>query len=85
MTITKKKIIAQTEIVGKYKIIQVAYDTIITEDEHEISRSRSRKSFAPNVDVSSEDAEIKDIANVVWTDEVKTLYQNHLDADAVRG
>ena len=32
MTITKEKIIAKTEIVGEYKIIQVAYDTIFKED-----------------------------------------------------
>jgi len=74
MTITKETIIAKTEIVGEYKVIQVAYDTIIKEDGVEISRSRSRNSFMPDVDVSSEDAAIKDIANVVWTDAVKASY-----------
>jgi|TARA_R110002074_G_scaffold339953_1_gene510457 hypothetical protein len=81
MTITKETIIAKTEIVGEYKVIQVAYDTIIKEDGIEISRSRSRNSFMPDVDVSSEDAAIKDIANVVWTDAVKASYQAKLDAD----
>tara|TARA_B110000240_G_C13232057_1_gene339362 strand:+ start:393 stop:641 length:249 start_codon:yes stop_codon:yes gene_type:complete len=82
MTITKETIIAKTEIVGEYKVIQVAYDTIIKEDGVEISRSRSRNSFMPDVDVSSEDTAIKDIANVVWTDAVKTAWQNKLDAEA---
>tara|TARA_R100000544_G_scaffold23785_1_gene11907 strand:+ start:573 stop:833 length:261 start_codon:yes stop_codon:yes gene_type:complete len=81
MAITKETIIAQIEIVGKYKTIQVAYDTIIKEDGVEISRSRSRNSFTNNVDVSSEEAAIKDIANLVWTDAVKTSYQAKLDAD----
>tara|TARA_R100001143_G_C3330071_1_gene119016 strand:+ start:555 stop:815 length:261 start_codon:yes stop_codon:yes gene_type:complete len=81
MTITKETTIAKTEIVGEYKIIQVAYDTIIKEDGAEISRSRSRNSFTPNKDVSSEDAEIKDLANLVWTDAVKTSWQAKLDAD----
>ena len=81
MAITKETIIVQIEIVGKYKTIQVAYDTIIKEDGVEISRSRSRNSFTNNVDVSSEEAAIKDIANLVWTDAVKASYQAKLDAD----
>ena len=81
MTITKETTIAKTEIVGEYKIIQVAYDTIIKEDGVEISRSRSRNSFQPDRDVSSEEAAIKDLANLVWTDEVKTSWQAKLDAD----
>jgi len=80
MAITKETIIAKTEIVGEYKIIQVAYDTIIKEDGTEISRSRTRNSFQPDADVSSEEQEIKDIANLVWTDAVKTAWQAHIDA-----
>jgi hypothetical protein len=82
MAITKETIIAKTEIVGEYKIIQVAYDTIIKEDGTEISRSRTRNSFQPDADVSSEEQEIKDIANLVWTDAVKTAWQTKLDKDA---
>ena len=81
MSITKEIIIAKTEIVGEYKILQVAYDTIIKEDGTEISRSRHRNSFQPDADVSSEDAAIKDIANLVWTDAVKASWQTKLDAD----
>ena len=81
MAITKETIIAKTEIVGEYKIIQVAYDTIIKENGTEISRSRTRNSFQPDADVSSEDVDIKDIANLVWTDAVKTAWQTKLDAD----
>jgi len=81
MSITKEIIIAKTEIVGEYKILQVAYDTIIKEDGTEISRSRHRNSFQPDADVSSEDAAIKDIANVVWTDAVKASWKTKLDAD----
>ena len=81
MAITKETIIAKTEIVGEYKIIQVAYDTIIKENGTEISRSRTRNSFQPDADVSSEEQEIKDIANLVWTDAVKTAWQTKLDAD----
>ena len=83
MAITKETIIAKTEIVGEYKILQVAYDTIIKEDGTEISRSRHRNSFSPNADVSSEDAAIKDLANLVWTDAIKSSWQTKVDAEKV--
>ena len=75
MAITKETIIARIEIVGEYKIIQVAYDTIIKEDGTEISRSRHRNSFTPDRDVSGEDSEIVDIANLVWTQAIKDSWQ----------
>ena len=81
MAITKETIIAQTEIVGEYKIIQVAYDTIIKEDGTEISRSRTRNSFQPDADVSSEEAAIKDLANLVWTDAIKASWKTKVDAE----
>lgn len=81
MTITKEKIIAKTEIVGEYKIIQVAYDTIFKEDGIEISRSRSRNLFQPDADVSSEDTAIKDMANLVWTDAIKASWKTKVDAE----
>ena len=42
MTITKQMVIEKIEIVGDYKKIQVATDTVIKEDNVEISRSRHR-------------------------------------------
>ena len=81
MTITKEKIIAKTEIVGEYKIIQVAYDTIFKEDGVEISRSRSRNLFQPDADVSNEETAIKDLANLVWTDAIKSSWQTKMDAE----
>jgi len=81
MAITKEKIISKIEVVGEYKIIQVAYDTIIKEDGTEISRSRTRNSFTPDKDVSSEDSEIVDIANLIWTQKIKDSWQSKLDAE----
>ena len=81
MAITKEKIIAKIEVVGEYKIIQVAYDTVIKEDSTEISRSRTRNSFTPDKDVSGEDSEIVDMANLVWTQKIKDSWQSKLDAE----
>jgi len=91
MAITKETEIAKIEVVGEYKAVQVATDTVIKEDGTEISRSRHRHSFncgtlndsdaLVDTDISSEDATVQAVANAVWTDAVKTGWKNKLIAD----
>jgi hypothetical protein len=91
MAITKETEIAKTEVVGIYKAVQVATDTVIKEDSVEISRSRHRHVLHPGTldasdnlvatDISGEDAEVQAVANAVWTDAVKTAWKNKLIAD----
>ena len=75
MAITKETIIGQIEVLGKYKAVQVATDTIIKEDGAEISRSRHRHVLHPDMDISGEDAEVQAVANAVWTDSVKAAWK----------
>ena len=75
MAITKETIIGQIEVVGKYKAVQVATDTIIKEDGAEISRSRHRHVLHPDMDISGEEAEVQAVANAVWTDSVKAAWK----------
>ena len=91
MAITKETQIEKTEVVGIYKAVQVATDTVIKEDSVEISRSRHRHVLHPGTldasdnlvatDISGEDAEVQAVANAVWTDDVKTAWKNKLIAD----
>ena len=91
MAITKETEIAKTEVVGIYKAVQVATDTVIKEDSVEISRSRHRHVLHPGTldasdnlvatDISSEDAEVQAVANAVWTDAIKTAWKNKLIAN----
>ncbi len=91
MAITKTTEITKIEVVGEYKIVQVATDTIIKEDGTEISRSRHRHSLTcgslnnsdalVDTDISGEDTEVQAVANAVWTDAVKTAWKNKLIAD----
>jgi hypothetical protein len=74
MAITKETKIEKIEVVGEYKAVQVATDTIIKEDGKEISRSRHRHVLHPDTDISSEDAEVQAVANSVWTDAVKSAW-----------
>jgi len=93
MAITKTKEIAKVEVVRKWTI-QVATDTVIKEDDVEISRSRDRTSIVPfsslvdadgnwthtDTDISGQDASVQAIANAVWTDAVKASYKTWAEA-----
>tara|TARA_X000001382_G_scaffold1480_1_gene1797 strand:- start:19 stop:300 length:282 start_codon:yes stop_codon:yes gene_type:complete len=74
MAITKETEIAKIEVVGEYKAVQVASDTVIKEDDVEISRSRHRHVLHPDMDISAEDAEVQAVANAVWTDAVRSAW-----------
>jgi len=91
MAITKETEIAKIEVVGEYKAVQVATDTVIKEDGTELSRGRHRHVLHPgtlddsdalvDTDISSEDATVQAVANAVWTDAVKLSWKNHLIAN----
>ena len=91
MAITKEIEIAKIEVVGEYKAVQVATDTVIKEDGTEISRSRHRhvlqcgtlndSDALVDKDISGEETEVQAVANAVWTDAVKTGWKNKLIAD----
>ena len=84
MTITKEIKIGKIEVVGEYKAIQIATDTVIKEDGNEISRSRHRKVIHPNIsanDLAKENSEVQSISNIVWTDAVKTAWHTKMDAE----
>ena len=75
MAITKTTEIAKIEVVGEYKAVQVATDTVIKEDNTEISRSRHRHVVHPDMDISEEHAEVQAIANAAWTDDIKAAWK----------
>ena len=74
MAITKETKIEKIEVVGEYKAVQVRTDTVIKEDDKEISRSAHRHVVHPDMDISGEDAEVQAVANSVWTDAVKSAW-----------
>jgi hypothetical protein len=74
MAITKETQIAKIEVVGEYKAVQIATDTIIKDDESgvavEIGRNRHRYVLHPDQDITGEDAEVQAVCNAVWTQAV---------------
>tara|TARA_A100001515_G_scaffold133343_1_gene122468 strand:+ start:257 stop:517 length:261 start_codon:yes stop_codon:yes gene_type:complete len=81
MAITKTTEIAKIEVVGEYKAVQVATDTVIKEDGKEISRNRHRHVVHSDMDISGEDAEVQAVANAVWTDAVKAAWKTYKDSN----
>ena len=95
MAITKSTEIQKIEVVGNWNI-QIAQDTVITEDNSEIGRSRHRHVLQPfsstvdgdtwthtATDISGEATEVQAIANAVWTDAVKASYKTWAEAQGV--
>ena len=96
MAITKELEDTKIELVGQYKAIQIATDTIIKEDGVELSRQRHRRVLHPSTadkntdtgaitvtqtDISGESSELKGICNLVWTDSVKSAWETKIKAD----
>ena len=75
MAITKEEVISKIEVVGEYKAVQIATDTVIKEDGVELSRSRHRKVVHPDQDITGEDAEVQAVCNAVWTQAVKASWE----------
>ena len=74
MAITKETEIAKIEVVGQYKAVEVRTDTVIKEDDKEISRSFHRHVLHPDSDISGEHADVQAVCNTVWTDAVKASW-----------
>ena len=77
MAITKETEIARIEVVGPFRALNVRTDTVIKEDGTEISRKSHRRVLDSDMDISAEDAEVKAVANAVWTDTIKAAWEKH--------
>ena len=90
MAITKTTEVGKIEVIAPYKQVQVRTDTVIKEDDKELSRQYHRHVLEPgtldgsdnlvDTNISGEDAEVQSICNLVWTDAVKTAWKNMLIA-----
>ena len=74
MAITKETQIGKIEVVGEFKTVQVAIDTLIKEDGNLISQTRHRHVLHSDMDISNQPQEVKDICNTAWTQEVKNSW-----------
>jgi hypothetical protein len=77
MALTETTKVDQIEIVENGSI-QVRTATTIKRDETEISKTFHRHVLAPGDSITNEDSKVQAIANVIWTEEIITAYQNSL-------
>ena len=93
MAITKETVVDRVEVLELGQV-QVRTATKIMEDGNELNRSFHRHVLEPSVknddtwgdtDISSEDAKVQTICNAVWTDEVKTAFQEMRDGQSNLG
>jgi len=97
MALEKQIIEDKIEIVGEHKAINVRTATIIKEDGVELSKSFARHVLECvittkndddtwthiDTDISGESAEVQAICNASWTADVKTAYQNMINAQSL--
>jgi len=92
MALTERTEEDKIECVGPYRSIQIRTATVIERDGVEISRNFHRHVLHPSTktddtwtdtDISGESAEVQGICNAVWSDSVKTAYQQAMDAQSV--
>ena len=93
MAIIKETVVDKIEVLEMGQV-QVRTATKIVEDGNELNRNFHRHVVVPstkngdiweNTDISGEDAKVQAICNAVWTDEVKTAYQEMIDAQNTLG
>jgi len=68
------------EVRTEFKHINEREKTSIVEDDKELSFSYHRRVLTPDMDVSSERAELKKMAEALWTDAVKKAWDDKLKA-----
>jgi len=88
MALTKEIIVDKIEVLEMGQV-QVRTATRVLEDGVQLSSSFHRHVLVPSTkssgtwsdtDISGEDARVQAIANATWTAEVKTAYQEMVDA-----
>lgn len=79
MSLSKKRVQDQIEIVGEYKVIQIRYSDQIIEDGEVISQNYFRDSVECGNDTKAIEHNVKAIADIYWTDEIKKAYKDSLE------
>jgi len=79
MSLEKQRIQDKIEIVGEFKHIQVRYADQIIEDGKIISSSYHRDTVSCGEDAKAIEHNVKALADIYWTDEIKEAYTKSLE------
>jgi hypothetical protein len=81
MSLSKQRIQDKIEIVGEYKNIQIRYANQILENGIVISESFHRESIECGNEAKAIEHNVKALADIYWTDEIKAAYQASLEIE----
>jgi hypothetical protein len=79
MGLIKQRLQDQIEIVSEFKHIQIRYSDQIIEDGQVISSSYHRDNVSCGDDAKAIEHDVKALADIYWTDEIKAAYQASLE------
>jgi len=79
MSLLKQRIQDKIEIVGEFKTIQIRYSNQIIEDGQVISSSYHRDTVCCGDDAKAIEHNVKALADIYWTDEIKEAYIKSLE------
>tara|TARA_R100000654_G_scaffold20741_1_gene41838 strand:- start:485 stop:766 length:282 start_codon:yes stop_codon:yes gene_type:complete len=91
MAIIKETVVDKIEVLEMGQV-QVRTATVIKEDDNELNRSFERHVVNPSVklddawndtNISNEDSKVQAVCNAIWTTQVKTAYQEMIDAQEI--
>jgi hypothetical protein len=77
MALIERTTVDKIEVVGPYKFVQVREDNQIVDDgtdEIKVRGNYHRYVLVPSDNVSAQPADVKAVANAVWTDEIKAAW-----------
>lgn len=77
MSLTERKEIDKIEVVQEWNI-QVRQATIIERDGEFIARTFHRWVLTPDMDISDQEQKVQNIANAVWTPEVRQAFETFM-------
>ncbi len=78
MSLEKQRVQDQIEIVSEFKHIQIRYSDQIIEDGKVISSSYHRYMVSCGDDAKAIEHDVKALADIYWTDEIKAAYKASL-------
>ncbi len=81
MSLSKQRTQDKIEIVGEYKNIQIRYSNQIIENGKVISSSYYRDTVSCGDDAKAIEHNVKALADIYWTDEIKAAYQASLEIE----
>lgn len=94
MALTKQTEIYEINSNPKTGAISVRTDTLISEDDVELSRTHHRHALTPyfsskspegvwthkETDISEEEEQVQNVANALWTDKVKEAFKQEVES-----